>query len=261
MAKNAQQSREERRARFIDMLRRRDVFTLIDPLERKLGAYRDGKLSAEDLFKTLHAIMVQSDKVVKRYRNRPDVVLAEIAMDENKYTTDINEIGMKARLGDITTLFADAIVNPADPSGAMTAGAAAAIKAAGGEEIEREALSQAPITVEKPIATTPGRLPILYVIHVAVSREAGGASSPEMVRKAAAAALALAEELGVESVAFPALGTGAGGVSPEDAAAAIVQAVAAHAPNKLADVTLVGRDERAVAAFVAALERWDEEHG
>jgi O-acetyl-ADP-ribose deacetylase (regulator of RNase III) len=260
MAREPQESREERRAKFIETLKRRQVLALTEPLEQKLAAYRAGRLSAEDLFKALHYLSTQSEKVLKRYRNRPEVVLAEIAMDENKFTTDIGEIGVKARLGDVTALFADAIVNPADPRGVMAAGVAAAIKAAGGAEIEKEAVAQAPIAIEKAVATPAGPLPILHVIHVAVAAEPGGASSPGNVRAAAAAALALAEELGVESVAIPALGTGAGKVSNEDAAEALVEAIAAHAPKRLADVTLVARDEKTVEALVAALERYEEEH-
>ncbi len=261
MTKNSQESREERRAKFIETLKRREVMELLDPLERKLASYREGKLPLDDLFKSLHFIMGRSEKIVKRYRNRPEVVLAEIAMDENKYTTDIGEIGIKARHGDITALFSDAVVNPADPRGTMEAGVAAAIKAAGGEAIEKEAVAKAPISIVKPVATTAGTLPNLHVIHVAVADEPGGPSSPEKIRVAAAAALALAEELGAESVAFPALGTGAGGVPPEDGAAAIIAAIEAHKAGSVADVTLVGRDEKTVAAFVAVLERWDEEHG
>ncbi len=260
MARNTQDSREERRARFIETLKRRQVLELIGPLEQKLHAYRDGKLPIDDLFKSLHYIMGQSEKVVKRYRNRPEVVLAEIAMDENKFTTDVGELCVKARLGDITALFADAIVNPADPRGVMTAGVAAAIKAAGGDAIEKEAVSRSPISTEKPVATTAGTLPNLHVIHVPVAGAPDAASTPELIRAATAAALALAEELGAESIALPALGAGGGKVSAEDSAAAIVEALAAHAARSLTDVTLVARDERALAAFVETLERYEEGH-
>jgi O-acetyl-ADP-ribose deacetylase (regulator of RNase III) len=260
MTRNTHESREERRAAFIETMKRRQVLSLLEPLERKLGSYREGKLPLDDLFKSLHFIMAQSDKIVKRYRNRPDVILAEIAMDETKYTTEIGEIVVRARHADITMLFADAIVNPADPRGVMAAGVAAAIKEAGGAEIEKEAVSKTPIGIGKPVATSAGTLPNLHVIHVAVAEEPGGSSSPEKVRAAAAAALSLAEELGVESIALPALGTGAGGLSLEDSAGAITAAIEAHARRSVTDVTLVGRDEKTVAALAAALERWDEEH-
>ena len=256
-----EEAREERKLKFIESLKRRQARDLLEPLGQKIEAFLEGKLNPDDVFKTVHYVAVQSEKVTKRYRNRPDVVLAEIAMDENKFTTDINEIGIKARLGDITALFADAIVNPADPRGVMTEGLAAAIKAEGGDEIEKEAAAKAPLAVGTAIATTAGRLQNLYVIHVAVAGEPGGASSSENVRLAAAAALNLADALKMESLAIPGLGTGGGKVSPEESAAAIVDAIKAHRAKSLSDITLVSRDEKMVEAFVRVLERFDEEHG
>jgi O-acetyl-ADP-ribose deacetylase (regulator of RNase III) len=261
MAKKPDESREDRKLRFIDGLKRKQTRELIEPLNQKIQAFMDGKLAPEEVFKIVHYVAVQSDKVTKRFKNRPDVVLAEIAMDENKFTTEIHEMGIKARHGDITALFADAIVNPADPRGLMAHGLAGAIRIAGGEEIEKEAVARAPIAVGQAIATTAGKLPNVHVIHVAVASEPGGASSPDHVKRAAGAALALAEELGAESLAIPGLGTGSGKVSPEDSAAAILEALKAHSPKRLSDITLIDRDERIVAAFVGALERFDEEVG
>jgi O-acetyl-ADP-ribose deacetylase (regulator of RNase III) len=174
---------------------------------------------------------------------------------------DVGDVGVKARLGDITTLFVDAIVNPADPRGVMAQGVAGVIKAAGGDAIEKEAVAKAPLAVGAAVATTAGTLQNFKIIHVAVAAEPEGPSSPEAVRRAAVAALALAEELKLESIAIPGLGTGAGGVSPDDAAAAIFEALKAHKPKSLSDVTLVDRDEGVVAAFVRVLEKFEEENG
>jgi len=261
MAQNRGESREDRKARFIASLKSRQSRELLEPLLQKIQSFLDGSIPPDDVFKAVHYVAVQSEKIAKRYRNRPDVVLAEIAMDENKFTTEIGEIGIKARLGDITSVFVDAIVNPADPGGVMSAGVAGAIKAAGGEEIEKEAVSKAPIALGEAIATTAGKLANLYVIHVAAAEGVNAPCSADAARRATAAALALAEELEVESVAIPAVGTGAGGVPPEDAAAAIVEAVKAHRAKSLTDVTLIAKDEGTVDAFVKVLERYDEENG
>jgi O-acetyl-ADP-ribose deacetylase len=256
-----EEARQERKLRFIESLKRRQTRDLIEPLAKKIDSFMEGRLAPEELFKAIHFVAIQSEKVTKKYRNRPDVVLAEIAMDENKFTTEIGEINVKARLGDIMTLFVDAIVHPADPRGVMTEGIAAAIKEAGGDEIEHEAVAKAPIAAGGAIATTAGTLQNLGVIHVAVSAEPGGASSPDTVNLAASAALKLAEELNLESIAIPGLGTGAGGVSPDDSAAAIFEALRAHKPRSITDVTLVSQDEAVVAAFVKVLEKFDEENG
>lgn len=259
--KKKEEAREERKRAFIESLKRRQTRDLIEPLAKKIDSFRDGKLQPEDLFKAIHYVAAQSEKVTKKFRNRPDVVLAEIAMDENKFTTEVGDINIKARLGDIMTLFVDAIVNPADPRGVMTQGVAAAIKAAGGDEIEHEAVAKAPIAAGAAIATTAGKLQNLRIIHAVVSADPGGASSPDIVKLAAAAALELAEELDLESIAIPGLGTGSGGVSADDSAAAIFEAIRAHEPKSITDVTLVALDETMVAAFVKVLEKFDEDNG
>ncbi len=256
-----EEARAERKLKFIESLKRRQTRDLIEPLAKKIDSFMEGKLAPEDLFKAIHYVAVQSEKVTKKFRNRPDVVLAEIAMDENKFTTEVGDINVKARLGDIMTLFVDAIVNPADPRGVMTEGLAAAIKAAGGDEIEREAVAKAPIAAGCAIATTAGTLQNLRIIHVGIAAEPGGASSPDTVKLAASAALKLAEELDLESIAIPGLGTGAGGLSPDDSAAAIFEAIKAHKPKSITDITLVSQDEDVVAAFARVLEKFDEENG
>ncbi|MDD4857213.1 MAG: macro domain-containing protein [Candidatus Krumholzibacteria bacterium] len=255
-----EEAREDRKLKFIETLKRRQARDLLEPLGRKIQAFAEGKLAPEEVFKAVHHAEVQGEKLTKRYRNRPDVVLAEIAMDVNKFTTEIGEVGIKARQGDITSLFADAIVNPADPRGTMADGVAGAIKAAGGGDIEKEAVAKAPIAVGAAVATTAGGLSNLYVIHVAVASEPGGASSAENVKLAASAALKLAEELKMESIAIPGLGTGAGKVSAEESAGAILEAVRAHRAKCISDITLIDRDETVVQAFVRVLERFDEEN-
>ena len=73
--------------------------------------------------------------------------------------------------GDITQLSCDAIVNPANSFGYMGGGVAGAIKRIGGNEIEREAVSKAPIRVGSAIATTAGTLPCKYVIHAPTMKQ------------------------------------------------------------------------------------------
>ena len=256
-----EEARAERKLKFIESLKRRQTRDLIEPLAKKIDSFMEGKLAPEDLFKAIHYVSIQSEKVTKKFRNRPDVVLAEIAMDENKFTTEVGDINIKARLGDIMTLFVDAIVNPADPRGVMTEGVAGVIKAAGGDEIEHEAVAKAPIAAGTAIATTAGTLQHLRIIHAALADEPGGASSRDAVKLAVSAALKLAEELHLESVAIPGLGTGSGGVSPDDSAAAIFEAIRTHKPKNITDITLVAQEETMVAAFVRILEKFDEENG
>ena len=70
--------------------------------------------------------------------------------------------------GDIARLEVDAVANAANDALWMGAGVAGALKRAGGDEIEREAMAQGPIPVGTAVATSAGRLPARWVIHGAV---------------------------------------------------------------------------------------------
>ncbi len=122
--------------------------------------------------------------------------------------------------GDITEMEVDAIVNPANTHLLMGGGVAGAIRRKGGEDIQREALRKSPINIGEAVETTAGNLKAKYVIHAPTVRSPGGRSNPEFVRKAVRAAIRKAEELGLRSIAFPAMGAGIGGV-PVDIAVKI----------------------------------------
>jgi len=181
-------------------------------------------------------------------------------MEENKYITEVGEINVKVRQGDITVLFADAVINPANTQGMMGGGVAEAIKQIGGDEIEKQAVSKAPIDIGTAISTTAGKLPNLYVIHAPTVDTPGGASSPDMIKSAVTGALQEAERLECETLAMPGMGTGVGGVSPKDAAQAMLEAIKDHEPKTVADIILIDRGEEMVNAYIEILEKYDEEN-
>src|SRR5437899_4753692 len=75
---------------------------------------------------------------------------------------------LEVREGDIAAVEAEAVANAANDHLWMGAGVAGALKRAGGEEIEREAVAKGPIERGEAIATGAGRLPAKHVIHAAV---------------------------------------------------------------------------------------------
>jgi len=83
----------------------------------------------------------------------------------------VAELSVSVVEGDITLLEVDAIANAANDHLWMGAGVAGAIKRAGGEEIEREAVAKGPIPVGEAVATGAGRLAARCVIHGAVSAQ------------------------------------------------------------------------------------------
>src|SRR5712691_7786169 len=123
--------------------------------------------------------------------------------------------------GDIAAMAVDAVANAANNHLWMGAGVAGAIKRAGGEEIEHEAIAQGPIEVGDAVATGAGRLPARWVIHAAVMGQ-DLATSADAIRRATRRTLELADGLGAESLALPAFGTGVGGFPLHECAALMI---------------------------------------
>ena len=98
-------------------------------------------------------------------------------------------------------------------------------------------------------------MPARWVIHAA-TMELGGPTSAEIIRRATAATLARADELGARSLALVAFGTGVGGFPVEEAARIEVEEVRHHleAGSGLERIVFAVRGEAALGAFEHALE-------
>ena len=131
---------------------------------------------------------------------------------------------LEVRDGDIAAVEADAVANAANDHLWMGAGVAGALKRAGGEEIEREAMAQGPIELGSALATTAGRLPARWVIHGAAMGQ-DLRTSADLVRRTTRSCLELANELGCRSLALPAFGTGVGGFPLAECARLMVETV------------------------------------
>jgi O-acetyl-ADP-ribose deacetylase len=156
--------------------------------------------------------------------------------------------------GDITALDVDAIANAANNALWMGAGVAGAIKRAGGEEIEREAVAKGPIEVGDAVATGAGRLKARHVVHGAVMGQ-DLQTNADLVRRTTRRCLEVADELGARSLAVPAFGTGVGRFPLADCAEIMVSEATAFEPQSLERVifAVFGSDVR--QAFETALER------
>jgi len=154
--------------------------------------------------------------------------------------------------GDITALDVDAIANAANNVLWMGAGVAGAIKRAGGEEIEREAVAVGPIDVGEAVATGAGRLAARYVIHGAVMGQ-DLQTNAELIRRTTTRCLEVADELGCESLALPAFGTGVGGFPLDECARLMVDVARGFERRSLRRVVFAVLGAEARRAFEAAL--------
>jgi O-acetyl-ADP-ribose deacetylase len=156
--------------------------------------------------------------------------------------------------GDIADLEVDAIVSPAATSLWMSTGIAGELKRVGGDEIEFAAIRQGPATLGAAIVTPAGRLAARVVIH-AVSLERDRRTSAMAIDAATRSAMARVRELGLTSVAFPALGTGIGGFPLAEAARITVDAVRdeLRTPSAIEHVIFALRGAAAYQAFEQAM--------
>ena len=154
--------------------------------------------------------------------------------------------------GDITQLEVDAIANAANDHLWMGAGVAGAIKRAGGEEIEREAVAKGPIEVGDAVATGAGALQARWVVHGAVMGQ-DLRTSEALVERTTRRCLEVADALGARSLALPAFGTGVGGFPLDDCARIMVGVARGYEPETLERVVFAVFGSDASRAFEMAL--------
>lgn len=163
---------------------------------------------------------------------------------------------IEIRQGDITEENVDAIVNPANTDLILGAGVAGAIRSKGGHTIVKECQAHGPVPLGGAAVTSAGKLPARLIIHAAVMTW-GGKPTKESIQEATYNSLKAATKRGLETVSFPALGTGVGGFPMEESAEIMVkttlQFLAENAtPKKVRFVLL---DEQGVKVFQEVVER------
>jgi O-acetyl-ADP-ribose deacetylase (regulator of RNase III) len=168
--------------------------------------------------------------------------------------------------GDITAEQVDAIVNAANSQLRHGAGVAGAIVSRGGMEIQRESdawvRQHGPVAHPEPAYTRAGRLPCRYVIH-AVGPVWGEGEEDAKLAAAVTGSLRCAEELELQSIAFPAISTGIFGFPRARAARVMLEAIQrylmAEVQTNLRQVRLVLYDPPSLQAFDAVWAElgWD----
>ena len=174
--------------------------------------------------------------------------------------------------GDITEEECDAIVNAANTALRPGGGVDGAItRAAGpGALAERERLiaqlGRPPLPTGEAVATAGGELRARWIIHTAGPVYSGSDTDPVLLARCHDSCLGVADELGVASLAFPAISTGVYGYPPE-AAAHIAASAVMEADTDVEEVRFVLFGRVMLDVFLrsmeqeAALRRWRADAG
>ncbi len=163
---------------------------------------------------------------------------------------DITVVG-----GDIVEQHVDAVVNAANSGLLGGGGVDGAILRAGGTNqlAARRALVEriGSLPTGQAAATDAGTMPARWVIHVVGPVYSTREDRRDLLASCYRRALAVADELGARSLAFPAVSAGIYGWPIDDAADVAVQTVAAT-PTAVEDVRFVLFNEEALVQFQRA---------
>jgi len=163
-------------------------------------------------------------------------------------------LNLTAVQADITTLAVDAIVNAANSSLLGGGGVDGAIHRAAGPDLVHACRLLGGCKTGQAKATPGFRLPAQHIVHTVGPVWQGGQAGEEaLLTSCYAQSLAVAESLGVRSLAFPAISTGIYRFPRELAAQIAVQTVAAHASVSLQAVVFACFDAADLALYQGLL--------
>ena len=160
---------------------------------------------------------------------------------------------LEAAQGDITREAVDAIVNAANSGLARGGGVCGAIFSAAGPELDGACAELGGCPTGDAKATPGFRLPARWIIHaVGPVWHGGDSAEPELLASAYRRSLAVADEIGARSVAFPAISTGIYGY-PLDAATTIAVRTCRDAETDVDLIRFVAFDDRTLASYQLVL--------
>ncbi len=150
--------------------------------------------------------------------------------------------------GDITTQEVDAVVNAANRAMRGGSGVDGAIHRAGGPAVLADCVARFPQGLLSGQAgwTTGGDLPARWVIHVVGPNLTAGETDRSLLTSCYRNALALADELGAASVAFPLVSAGVYGWPLDDAVAAALETLRST-PTSVEEARMMAFGAKALA--------------
>jgi O-acetyl-ADP-ribose deacetylase (regulator of RNase III) len=157
--------------------------------------------------------------------------------------------------GDITAQDVDAVVNAANRAMRGGGGVDGAIHRAGGPAVLEDCIRRFPRGLATGDAgwTTAGEMPARWVIHVVGPNFRAGETDRSLLTSCYSRALAVADELGARSVAFPLVSAGIYGWPKADAIDAAVSTLRST-PTRVSEARMVAFDADTYDALVAAVD-------
>jgi serine/threonine-protein kinase len=222
----------------------------IDPIGAYFGAVL-GRLLSKQVADRPESALAASRMLERVARPAP-----EIRGHEDGFSR-VGDVMIALEVRDICNARTDVIVSAANEELTMRKGVATALRQAGGDEIEREAMAQAPVAMGQVVWTKAGKLGCKEIAHAVAAMD--GAIT---IQRAILRTLFEAERRGYRTITFPALGTGIGGVPHGLGAQLTLEAIrtfAAFQPRHLRSIRLALPTPDAAATWMQALIALDAE--
>ena len=131
---------------------------------------------------------------------------------------------LSLQFNDITTSTADVVVSSDNSNLSAGGGVSLAIRLAAGEQIRVDISKMVPARVGDVIVTGAGAMRAKYIFH-SVTIGGGDLSHDKIIANIVHRSLKLLRELGLSSIAFPAIGSGLAGFTLETVAATMAEAI------------------------------------
>lgn len=154
-------------------------------------------------------------------------------------TYQIGRSTLTLEFGDLTGSSAEVLVSSDDSYLTMGGGISSAILRAAGESIMQDAAKKVPGRLGDVIVTTAGALRAKHVFH-AITMGEGFEAPTNVIAQSTRRCLELLDALGLQSIAFPALGAGVAGFTYQDVAVQMADVIVAFLKDspRSVDVTI-----------------------
>jgi len=168
----------------------------------------------------------------------------------------VNKTLVRLQRGDLTALKVDAFVFYARENLQLGAGFGTAIQVRGGDAVKKELEKIGSLRMSEAAITTAGNMQARFIIH-ACGPKFQEPDAEGKLRRCVLAALKLAEEKGLKSLAFPPMGAGFYGVPLEVCSTLMLEVIKGflQANTSLEEIVICVIDKREFNAFKDKVEK------